>query len=551
MAASRVHLVDHYNKVTGLLDPYVSGPVAQLTDQVVGFKAGRNQKKYTPIAMQTTCPTYLTQQSTINFVIPGDSGQISRVWVNFSIQISNAPVRLLPAFMWFYKIQAFQDSTNARGQETNWTNLLMSYDNLLPEQFRVMAQSMLVDPDDAWTTAFTPVGNYQVYVPLYDNCLFTNALLKAYPKNMNMNIISPFNGCIEQGLAANVSLVSAQLILEESLVPQAKAYSLLNSYRIPNERIFLDWQILTPQIITNAQTGVPINITLTGVEGVSPFLVYGLQLITDLTPAYGACKRFAKLASAVSQAKVALCDPSGTPYTAQSIDPYLQIQFSAESSYSKLLSGAWQGLYFMDFTKNRIASMNGIMGAGWRKAINNEILQIIPGPYIAEVPRVITVTTTDATGAAVVATGGSFQIHYCDGLGYTYTSAQINWNDSQAVVQNIVDNMDVYGSALITVGSTNVNSLAGLTITMTRLNDYDTTVQGARWGVLTNSLRAAGALFPKVVDNGGSVGAGLIPNTQYQAYILFPKFANLIVFPDRTTKVRYIDAPPALQGDVL
>ena len=65
MAASRVHLVDHYNKVTGLLDPYVSGPVAQLTDQVVGFKAGRNQKKYTPIAMQTTCPNFLTAQSSI------------------------------------------------------------------------------------------------------------------------------------------------------------------------------------------------------------------------------------------------------------------------------------------------------------------------------------------------------------------------------------------------------------------------------------------------------------------------------------------------------
>ena len=119
-------------------------------------------------------------------------------------------------------------------------------------------------------------------------------------------------------------------------------------------------------------------------------------------------------------------------------------------------------------------------------------------------------------------------------------------------MQNIVDNMDVYGSALIAVGSTNVNALAGLTITMTRLNDFDTIVQGARWGIFTNSLRSAsGALFPKLSDVGGSVSAGLIPNTQYQAYILFPKFANHIIFPDRTTKVRYIDAPPALQGDVL
>ena len=340
--------------------------------------------------------------------------------------------------------------------------------------------------------------------------------------------------------------------MEESLVPAEKAASLLKSYQMTNERVFLDWQMLTPQIVTSGQSGIPINITLTGVEGVSPFLIYGLQLVTDMTPAYGACKRFAKLASAVSQAKVALCDPSGTPYTAKSIDPYLQIQFSAKSSYSKLLNGAWQGLYFMDFTKNRIASMNGIMGAGWRKAINNEILQITSGPYIAEVPRVVTVTTVDSTGAAVAATGGSFQIHYCDGLGYTYTSGQINWNDSQATVQSAVDNMDVYGSALITVGSTNVNALAGLSITMTRLNDYDTAVQGARWGVLINSLRSAtGPLFPKLADVGGTVGAGLIPNTQYQVYILFPKFANLIIFSNRTTIVRYKDAPNALQGDVL
>ena len=80
MAASRVHLVEYYNKVTGLLDPYISGPVSQLVDQVAGFKGGRNQKKYSPVAMQTTCPTFLTTQNTINFIIPGDSGQISRVW---------------------------------------------------------------------------------------------------------------------------------------------------------------------------------------------------------------------------------------------------------------------------------------------------------------------------------------------------------------------------------------------------------------------------------------------------------------------------------------
>ena len=63
--------------------------------------------------------------------------------------------------------------------ETNLVNLLMSYDNLLPEQFKTMAESMLVNPDDAWTTNFTPVGTYQVYVPLFDNCLFYKRFAKS------------------------------------------------------------------------------------------------------------------------------------------------------------------------------------------------------------------------------------------------------------------------------------------------------------------------------------------------------------------------------------
>ena len=126
-------------------------------------------------------------------------------------------------------------------------------------------------------------------------------------------------------------------------------------------------------------------------------------------------------------------------------------------------------------------------------------------------------------------------------MGYTYTSDTIKWNDSKSTVQTDINNMNLYGSSLVTVGSTNVNVAAGLTITMTRLNDFDTATQGARWSIMTSTLHSASAaVFPTISDNGGSVGAGLVPNTQYQAYILFPKFANLIIFPDRTTKVRYI-----------
>ena len=44
------------------------------------------------------------------------------------------------------------------------------------------------------------------------------------------------------------------------------------------------------------------------------------------------------------------------------------------------------------------------------------------GPYVAEVARVITMTTVDASGNVVAATGGFYQ-QYCDGFGAVFVSA--------------------------------------------------------------------------------------------------------------------------------
>ena len=147
-----------------------------------------------------------------------------------------------------------------------------------------------------------------------------------------------------------------------------------------------------------------------------------------------------------------------------------------------------------------IASMNGIISAGcWRKAEINDYIQInFNTQYVAEVPRVITFTTVDGTGTAAAATGGSFQLSYCDGRGLASTSATINYNDSRLAVQTALDNMVIYGGVTVTAGSNNVNSLQGLTITMTNLSDFDTAVQGARWSVMTSTLQgASAAVYPK------------------------------------------------------
>ena len=306
---------------------------------------------------------------------------------------------------------------------------------------------------------------------------------------------------------------------------------------MPKQRIFLDWQTLPAQTITVTanSNGNPINITLTGLEGVTPFLVYGLRNTADNTPAGGAIKRYVNLGSLNGSAKVSLLTPAGAPIFNQPIDPYL-------STYGTILDESWSRLYFIDYTRDRIASFNGQMGAGWRNAYNNEILQITPGPYVAEVPRVITLTSVDATGTVVVATGGSYQIQYSNGNGAVFTSSQIAYNASQAVVQSAINSMQIFGAPVVTPGATNVSSLTGLTLTVTRLNLYDTATQGAQWSIITSNLRsAAGALFPSLTDVGGSVQTGIAPGT-YTPFILFPKFVFYTLNPDRTASIRDVVA---------
>ena len=314
------------------------------------------------------------------------------------------------------------------------------------------------------------------------------------------------------GNPANVVLTAAALLLEETLVPAEIAADIALSHRLPVQRVFLDWQRLAAQNITvTAQSaGNPINIVLTGLEGVSPFLVYGLQDVLDNTPKNGAIKRFVKIGAAGSQAKVSLLTPAGAPIMNQAIDPYQQLEIAAESSYGEILDAAWSSLYFLEYTSDRISSLNGVIGAGWRKTENNEILQITPGNYVAEVPRTVTITTVDGTGAAVAATGGSYVLHYCNGYGATFVSPPIAYNASQADVQTALQNMQIYGGAVVTAGTTNVNALGGLVLTVTRFNDYDTSVQSARWSIINSTLRSAtGALFPNLVDNGGSTVVGI------------------------------------------
>ena len=91
----------------------------------------------------------------MNFIINGEMGQISKVWVQFAIVFANAPVQLLPAFRQSDRLQSFK---SAKGMDCTWANILFTLANLTPAQFDVMARSMLCNPDDAWTVEPLQVG---------------------------------------------------------------------------------------------------------------------------------------------------------------------------------------------------------------------------------------------------------------------------------------------------------------------------------------------------------------------------------------------------------
>ncbi|KAL5469275.1 hypothetical protein EMCRGX_G030507 [Ephydatia muelleri] len=395
--------VDHYNRVLRK-DTATGRMVNRIVDQVAGTATGQQQKRYANFQAQQIVPTYLRSGGQLlQFNINGEMGQISRVWVQFSITVANAPVQLLPAFMWIDKLNSYKDSTNSKGQTTNWASILFALGNLTPAQMTPMANVMKCDYRDAWSVEPYQIGTYTIYVPLYDNCLLTNSNLHFYPKNILLSIQAPVYGCVEVGDPLNVSLTSASLLLEETLVPAGIAASIAASHSRPVQRVFLDWQVLPAQPVTVSanSAGTPINITMTGLEGVSPFLVYGLQSVTDNLPANGAIKRFIKLGSAGSQAKVSILTPASVPIMNQPIDPYQQLMITGESSYGTILDEAWSSLYFIDYTVDRIASFNCVIGAGWRKVENNEILQIIPASSAVEVGAAVVEVASAVVGAGV------------------------------------------------------------------------------------------------------------------------------------------------------
>ena len=195
-------------------------------------------------------------------------------------------------------------------------------------------------------------------------------------------------------------------MLEETAVHASLAVIIEQSYLHTFIRNFLDWQVLSCQDVTVTGNNY-IDIVMSTLDGVCPFLVYGLRnSTTKNNPAMGACKRFIPLSTKIGTCQVNLLDATGNPILNQAIDPFLQQMVMAKNSFGRVLNGPWSNLYFLEFTQDRITSMYDILGAGWRNAENNEKNRISPTTaYVAEVPRVITLTCVDGAGTSQLATG--------------------------------------------------------------------------------------------------------------------------------------------------
>ena len=164
MAGRLINRVDQYDRVA-MFDSVVGGLVNRIKDQISGTESARTIRKYASFQAQGVVANFLQGGANpMIYIINGELGQITKAWVQFTIQVANAPVQLLPAFMWIDRLQSFKDSTNAKGQDPTWANVLFAYGNLTPSQFDTMARSMLYNPDDAWTVKPLQVGTYNVQV---------------------------------------------------------------------------------------------------------------------------------------------------------------------------------------------------------------------------------------------------------------------------------------------------------------------------------------------------------------------------------------------------
>ena len=111
-------------------------------------------------------------------------------------------------------------------------------------------------------------------------------------------------------------------MLEETLVPVSLAREIGASYTKPVQRVFLDWQLFQLQTLVISGTG-QVNIVLTGLQGISPFLVYGLQLTSYVgDPTNGRPKRFAQIGSSGSSASVLLLTSEGFTILNQAINSW-------------------------------------------------------------------------------------------------------------------------------------------------------------------------------------------------------------------------------------
>ena len=96
----------------------------------------------------------------------------------------------------------------------------------------------------------------------------------------------------------------------------------------------------------------------------------------------------------------------------------------------------------------------------------------------------------------------------------------VAFNATQSAVQTAVRDMQIYGSSVVTAGATNVNTTTSLTLTVTRMQDFDTITQGAIWSFITSSLRSAtGPLFPSVTDTGESTQVEALQELIHLLYI--------------------------------
>lgn len=459
----------------------------------------------------------------VNFrVAMGRGGLVLCAYLRIEVTVANAAVTLAPTPLWLDKVTLFADAGGNSMQILQGENLFAHLNMLPAEKLRQMSSVLNIDHD------YNPIemqpGSKVFYIPLLGL-----ALEGVYLKKMKHDpyVRADFVNALEQGLATNVTVSDIKLLLLEEEIENNTPLDRELTKMYDNgvvERKYIHY-ILTERDPT-LSAGTQRQIQLSEQVGKLAFLHVGLR--TSKLNANGARRKWEPVGDQHNNGTLELKDQNGHTISGSAIDfAFYKALENADLYPGDLFSHPDYNIYTIAHGDPVMAALQGVCEGYYYYEDGKFSIYITPGANTAEVARVVTLTGgADAdVPTAVASDAGSFRLIYRRGDGHVYTSSQIAFNATNAVINSAIAEMNIPD---ITVSSaTGLDEVAGLVLTVTGLRDIDLAANGAYWDALSKLEDGGEGVVINVAETtAGSVKRGFTSG-QYALSVYGAEFFTL------------------------